>query len=153
MNPLPLLLPVIKAFEGLRLAAYKCPAGIWTIGYGATGPGIVSGTMWTAMQAEERLVFDANKYLLCALKLSPILARFPHAHAAIADFIYNLGPGRYSASTLKKRVDSMAFSEVRTELSKWVMGGGKKLPGLILRRNFEADLFERDLCRKEKRVA
>lgn len=131
------LLALIKRFEGCKLLAYLCPAGVWTIGWGSTGPGIKKGLRWTQEQADERLDKDAVVYWLGAVKLSPVLAGHETKHAAIADFCYNLGVGRYKASTLKKRIDEEDWEEAAEEIVKWVFGGGRKLPGLVLRREAE----------------
>lgn len=134
-------LELIRKFEGLRLIAYLCPAGVWTIGWGATGVGIKKGLKWTKEQADARLLKDAMVYWLGAVKYSPILAGSERKHAAIADFCYNLGTTRYKASTLKKRIDEGDWEEAAEELQKWVYGGGKKLPGLVLRRKAEVVLL------------
>ena len=75
------------------------------------------------------------------IKASPILLQNHLLLAAITDFAYNLGIGRYRASTLKKRVDADDLEGAATELRKWVYGGGKKLKGLVLRREDEIALF------------
>lgn len=136
-----ILCELIRKWEGLRLKAYRCPAGVATVGYGSTGSDITITTVWTLEQAESRLQQDAARSLLLALRHSPVLADQPKRHAAIADFIYNLGIGRYLASTLKRRVDAEDWAGAAGELSKWVWGGGKKLPGLVARREDEAKLM------------
>jgi lysozyme len=136
------LLALIRKFEGCRLKAYLCPAGVWTIGWGATGPGIKKGVEWKQWEADARLKKDAMVYWLAAVKLSPILAGNKCKHAAIADFCYNLGSSRYKASTLKKRVDEEDWEEAVYEIQRWVYGGGRKLRGLVIRRKAEAALLE-----------
>ena len=126
---------------GPALKAYKCPAGVWTCGYGSTGPDIGPATEWTIETAEFRMRQDAARVVAQAVKLSPILASYPFACAAVADFIYNLGSGRYKASTLKRRIDGHDWQGAAAELPKWVWGGGKKLPGLVIRREVEAQLI------------
>ncbi len=140
---------LIREFEGLRLKPYLCPAGVPTIGYGATrypyGKKVeLTDAPITAEDAESLLVFDAEQYAVAALKASPVLG-LPWNHqrlCAVADFCYNLGTTRYKASTLKKRVDAGDWEGAQRELGKWVFGGGKKLPGLIKRRAAEAALLE-----------
>lgn len=143
MTPTPLL-QLIRAFEGCRLRAYVCPAGVWTIGWGATGPGIQRGVEWDQITADARLKHDAAKYVAMALKLSPVLAAYPDKLAAIADFCYNLGPARYKASTLRRKVNAQDWDGAACELGKWVWGGGRKLPGLVKRRAAEAALLRQD---------
>ncbi len=133
------LYTLIRKFEGLRLKVYLCPAGVPTIGYGHTGPDVaMSVKPITVAQAEAYLVADVAKFIGATLRLSPILAQHPDKLCAIADFCYNLGAGRYKASTLKRCVDRGDWEEASIQLDKWVWGGGKKLPGLVARRKAEA---------------
>ncbi len=133
------LIPLIRIFEGLRLKAYLCPAGVWTIGYGSTGPDIYKGLVWTKAQAETRMLSDAEKYLSAARKLCPHLsgARL----AAVADFAYNLGAARLAGSTLRRKVNAGDIEGAAREFPRWVFAGGIKLSGLILRRDAERNLF------------
>lgn len=138
------LLTLIRKHEGLRLSPYRCPAGKATIGYGHTGIDVsMSMAPITLARAEELLAADAGQAIANALTYSPGLAGHPCKLAAIADFVFNLGAGRYRASTLRKRVDAEDWESAAIELQKWVWGGGKKLPGLIARRKEEADLLLR----------
>lgn len=137
-----ILLRLIKLFEGCKLKAYLCPAGVWTVGWGATGPGIEKGVQWTQDQADQRLDVDAAKYWLIALKASPKLALHPEIHEAIADFCYNLGGTKYRSSTLKKKIDEGDWDEACEQLERWVFGGGRKLPGLVARRLAERQVIE-----------
>jgi lysozyme len=61
--------------------------------------------------------------------------------AAIADFVYNLGIGSYTSSTLKKKVDANDWISAAVEIKRWDKAGGKVLKGLTIRRNKEADLI------------
>lgn len=134
---------LIRRFEGLRLKAYLCPAGVWTVGYGSTGPGIGPGVEWTAEQAEKRMQEDAQRFASAAIALCPVLPHTDEAKtAAIADFAYNLGATRLAGSTLRKRVNAHDWKGAQAELRKWVFAGGRKLPGLVLRREAEARLLD-----------
>ena len=135
------LFALIRRFEGLRLRAYLCPAGVPTIGYGSTGPDIKLGMTITAGEAEMIMRNDAARFAAAVLKLSPSLAAYPDRLSAIADFCYNLGVSRYKASTLRRKVDAGDWEAAARELQKWVWGGGRKLPGLIARREAEASLL------------
>lgn len=140
-----LLMGLIRRFEGLRLKAYLCPAGVWTIGYGSTtfgnGIKVKAGDVVSPAAAEAMMQQDSATFLLATCKLSPILFLEERKQAAIADFCYNLGTSRYKASTLRRRVNAGDWEGAAEELHKWVWGGGKKLPGLILRRKAEAVLL------------
>jgi lysozyme len=131
---------LIRRFEGLRLSAYQCPAGVWTCGYGSTGKDVVAGVKWTVDYAEQRMSDDAEYYERAAAKLCPSLRG--DSLAAIGDFAYNLGVTRLAASTLRRKINSGDLDGARIELAKWVRGGGKILPGLVIRRNVEAALLK-----------
>ena len=133
------LLKLIRRFEGLRLKAYTCPAGVLTCGYGSTGPDIKLDTEWTEDEAEARMQQDAARFLATAKKLCPALEG--DALAAMADFAYNLGSTRLKASTLRRRINAGDMAGARVELAKWVRGGGRILPGLVARRAAEAALL------------
>jgi lysozyme len=144
------LLELIKKYEGCHrrqadgtLIAYKCPAGVWTIGWGSTGRYIREGTVWTQQKADERLAKDAQVAIDAALKASPILAGKECKLAAISDFIYNCGAGAYAGSTLKKRVDAGDWISAVHEIKRWNKAGGKVLPGLTKRREDEAQLLQK----------
>jgi lysozyme len=142
LTALELLTNIIKDFEGLRLKAYKCPAGVWTVGYGATGKGINKDTVWTQEKADNKLHDMALQTLHEAIDASPILSyQSFEKQAAIADFIYNLGIGNYRSSTLKKRVDAMDWESARKEILRWDKANGKPLAGLTRRRKKECELL------------
>jgi len=134
-----LLHTLIKRFEGLHLMPYLCPAGVWTCGWGSTGPDVFPGKPWTREYADRRMEEDALFFARGALALCPSLQG--DQLCAIADFSYNLGLGRLRASTLRKRINAADNAGVITELNKWVFGGGKKLNGLVTRRRIEAMAF------------
>lgn len=135
------MLELIRRFEGLRLRAYYCPAGVLTCGYGSTGPDIKPDTVWTKEQAELRMRRDADVFAAGTLRLCPNLEG--PALAAVADFAYNLGLTRLKGSTLRRKVNAGDWAGARVELLKWVRGGGRVLPGLVLRRQVEAALLPR----------
>ncbi len=138
-----------KRFEGFhrvpkqdpyRAHPYICPAGYWTIGYGhlcdPKHPPI------TEAEAEIYLARDLQTALTATLRYCPVLATEPEGRlAAIVDFTFNLGAGRLQTSTLRRRVNQRDWYETASELSRWVYGGGRMLPGLIARRQSEAVLL------------
>ena len=133
------LTTLIKRFEGKRLKAYLCPAGVWTVGWGSTGKDVTKDTIWTNEQAEKRMSADTDLYLLAAKNLCPKIQ--DETHGAIADFTYNLGATRLAGSTLRRRLNAGDYEAAIRELKKWVWAGGKKLPGLVLRREAEASFM------------
>ena len=141
MSALELLIKLIKESEGCKLKAYKDCIGVVTIGWGQT-KGIKEGMIWTQNQADEDLIKTALEVLNQAIKASPILATVNmEKQAAIADFVYNLGIGSYTSSTLKKKVDANDWISAAVEIKRWDKAGGKVLKGLTIRRNKEAKLI------------
>lgn len=136
-----------KHFEGFRSKPYICPAGYWTIGYGTVyKPDGSRVTMDHApiskAEAEGWLLHELRyNYAVGVLRASPNLITNAGALGAMVDFAYNLGVGRYRASTLRRRIDAQDWDGAKQQLSKWVRGGGKVLPGLVRRRSAEARLF------------
>ena len=130
---------IIKSFEGLRLEAYRCPAGIPTIGWGHT-KGVRMGQHITREQAEDMLVEDIApiEHLLNALGINFRQCQFD----ALVSWIFNLGEGNFKQSTLLKKIMANAKDEeISDEIVKWVYAGKEPLPGLMNRRVMEAALF------------
>ena len=135
---------IVREFEGCRLEAYKCPAGVWTIGWGHTGPDAQPGLVWTQQQADVALDAELTNFRAAAVKLLPMLPRWPaHQQAALVSFTYNVGTGALEESTLRKRLlaGEDPVTVVREELPRWNKGGGGVLPGLERRRAAEVALF------------
>ncbi len=138
-----------KRFEGFhrvpkndpaRAYPYVCPAGYWTIGYGHLCDSEHKSI--TEVEAEVYLARDLQTALAATLRYCPVLATEPEGRlAAIVDFTFNLGAGRLQTSTLRRRVNQRDWDAAATELSRWVYGGGKVLPGLMARREQEAALL------------
>ncbi len=145
----PQAIELAKRFEGFhrvpkhdpqRAYPYICPAGYMTIGYGhlcdPKHPPI------TEVEAEVYLAGDLQTALAATLRYCPVLATEPEGRlAAIVDFTFNLGAGRLQTSTLRRRVNQRNWADVAKELRRWVYGGGKVLPGLVVRRGAEAALL------------
>jgi len=135
-----------RKFEGLHLPPYLCPAGVPTIGYGATyyedGTRVtLSDPPISRQRAEELLIWHIeNVYLPAVLKLCPDVDT-PERLAALIDFAFNLGVGNLRASTLRKRVNAKRWDDVRAELKRWTKAGGKELRGLVKRREAECALI------------
>ncbi len=130
---------LIRTFEGCRLMPYLCPAGVWTCGWGSTGPDVVPGQPWTQEYADRRMKQDAMRFVRGTLALCPRLTGT--RLCAIADMAYNTGLGALQASTLRRKVNAEDWDEAKTQLMRWVRGGGRVLPGLVRRRKAEADLI------------
>ena len=125
-----------QTFEGFFPKPYICPAGFWTIAWGhlctKDHPPV------TLEQGETYLSEDMMNALLATIRLCPVLmTEASDLLGSIVDFTFNLGAGRLQQSTLRRRINQRNWPEVRKELGKWVYGGGRKLPGLVLRRAAE----------------
>lgn len=137
-----------KHFEGFSSKPYICPAGYPTIGYGTVyKPNGIKVTLndqpISKDLAQEWLISELkNNYMVGVLKASPILIAYPKILGAITDFAYNLGVPRYRASTLRRKINEKDWEGAATELHKWVNGGGKRLPGLVRRRQAEAQYLD-----------
>jgi len=132
---------LLKKFEGCKLTAYRCPAGICTIGYGHTAsagaPPPRDGMTITQKQADDILSRDLVKFETAVHNMvhQPLNQ---HQFDVLVDFAYNAGIGNLQSSTLLKKVNAAKFDEVPAELMKWTKGGGKVLPGLVRRRQAES---------------
>ena len=113
-----------------------------TIGYGSTGPHITMKTPpISADTAEKMMQVDAAKFTSAAAALCPVVVGSPAQLAAVADFAYNLGATRLAGSTLRRKIAARDWHAAGVELMKWTRGGGKVLPGLVLRRAAERSLL------------
>lgn len=137
---------LLQKFEGCKLKAYKCPAGIWTIGYGHTSaagnPQVTDGSVISQTEAENILAKDLYSFergVLACVKV-PLSQ---HQFDVLVDFAYNAGLGALQKSTLLKKVNASDFDAVPAELMKWTKGGGKELPGLVRRRQAEIALWSK----------
>lgn len=135
-------LALIKRFEGFSATPYICPAGWWTIGYGAVrglgGHPVTAATPPVTEEEAETLlrrdVAIAERAVLRLITVPLSDGRFD----ALASFAFNLGGGALQRSTLRRKVNRGEHADVPDEFRKWVWGGGRKLPGLIRRREAEA---------------
>ena len=133
-------LALIKKFEGLELEAYKCAAGVWTIGYGHT-KGVEEGQTITKERAEELLIEELAEYenhVLSAVNNQLDQCMFD----AMVSWTYNLGPSNLRSSTLLKVLNNADYDAVPEQIKRWNKANGKILEGLIRRREAEALLFE-----------
>lgn len=136
---------LIKKYEGLYLQAYKCPAGVWTIGYGNTthpdGTPVKQGDTITEVQAEAYL----NDYLI--KNVYPVFAKIPFTltmwqKEALASLIYNWNAAGFLKSKLYKAICEKNWAEV---MRQWNFGLKNGLTGLVKRRAEELALFMRDV--------
>ena len=130
---------LIKRFEGCRLKAYRCPAGVWTIGYGHTG-NVKSTDVITQEKAEEILKRDLKVHEDNVKRVVKI-ALTQNQFDALVSFEYNVGYGAFANSTLLKLLNSGNYNAAAKQFERWVHVGDNILEGLIRRRNAEKELF------------
>lgn len=135
----------IKTFEGLRLEAYK-PVPTekhYTIGYGHYSDSIKKGARITRDYAEFLLRGDILKTERHINDLNLSIA--PHQFDALVSFVFNLGIKNLVESTLLKKIRAKApAEEIKAQFARWVYSNGKKLPGLVKRRAWEAEQWTKD---------
>jgi GH24 family phage-related lysozyme (muramidase) len=132
-------LNIIKHFEGLELTAYLCPANVWTIGYGHTKTA-KKGMKIDLATAETLLVNDLAEFEASIKKLVKVPLNQNQFDALVA-FVYNLGSGAFSKSTLLKLINENKMQEAAEQFLRWNKAAGKVLAGLTRRREAERLLF------------
>jgi lysozyme len=138
-------------FEGLALVAYQCGAGVWSLGHGHTS-GIVEGMTCTKAQAADWLAADMQ-HAFNVLDLHVVVPLTKNQRAALASFVFNVGPGRKGVkdgfvtlkngnrSTMLTRLNSGSYLAAADELPKWNLVAGKVSRGIVRRRAAERALF------------
>lgn len=137
---------LIKRFEGFRTKAYKCSAGVWTIGYGATyymdGTKVKEGDTITEAKAEELLNWMVEVQYGASVNNLVKVYITPYQHDALTSFAYNVGSGNLKTSTLLKKVNKNPEDpSIANEFAKWNKCNGKELAGLTRRRKAESELY------------
>lgn len=136
-------LELVKAFEGLFLTAYKCPAGVWTIGYGHTGLEHNDGTVYegrkiTEAEGESLLQYDLGKFAK-RVESGATVPLDDNQFAALVSFDFNTGG--FLDSTLRKKLNAGDYGGAAEEFLRWNKADGKELAGLTRRRKSERNLF------------
>lgn len=136
---------LIQEFEGLKLSAYRCSAGVPTIGYGNTvyenGSKVKMGDKITKERANTLFKLFADKFAADVLKLIKSKVS-QNQFNALVSFAYNVGIGNLKNSTLLKKVNINPDDEtIEIEFLKWVNAGGKRVQGLVNRRVAESKLY------------
>ncbi len=141
---------IIETFEGLRLKAYRCPAGVLTIGFGHTRDSegkldVKEGDVITQHQAEVMLEFDLQQYEQAVAKLAP--KANANQFSAFVSLAYNIGTAAFAKSTLLRLFNEGGPLAAAHRFADWRFGGKNKdgtpreLPGLVKRRAAEKALF------------
>ena len=138
---------LIKSFEGCKLKAYKCPAGIVTIGFGSTfypnkSPIKITDKLNSIQDAEDLLLVTLEDFEKNVSALFFNVTLNQNQFDALVSFAFNLGMGALAKSTLFKKIKvNPNDPTIEIEFNKWVNAGGKKLPGLVRRRKAESKLY------------
>lgn len=130
---------LIKSFEGLYLRAYRCPAGVLTIGWGST-EGVREGAVISEDEAEEMLHKELERFEEAVNHLVKVPLT-QHQFDALVSFSYNVGSRALEHSTLLRKLNDGDYNAVPAELGRWVRGGGRVLQGLVRRRRAEGMLW------------
>jgi len=145
LQPSDACVALAKDCEGFRARPYLCPAGVPTIGYGST---FYPGGRRVTMQDPPITELAADTMLRATLATFAQqvrdLVRVPMTQGQFdaLDFTYNLGAGKLASSTLLIKLNAGDYAGAAREFDKWVMAGGKPLPGLVKRRAAERQMFE-----------
>jgi lysozyme len=132
-----------RTFEGCKLSAYQDAGGVWTIGYGHTGIIACPGATIAQKDADDLLVHDLIVAGAAVERhVSPKVALTDNQFAALVDFVFNLGEGRFESSELLELLNRGDFAGAAGQFQRWCHQGGHILPGLQRRRNAELALFE-----------
>ena len=131
---------LIRKYEGLQLAAYICPGGKLTIGYGHTGPDVTDGRRIDAEEANELLGRDVERFERAVNELVTV-PMTQGMFDALISFSFNLGAGSLKSSTLLKKLNADDREGAADEFLKWNKAKGKVLAGLTARRESERELF------------
>jgi lysozyme len=129
-----------RSFEGLRLNSYQDCGGIWTIGYGHTGPEVHEGQRISELEAEALLRADLSTAIACVHRAVRVKID-QNQFDALVDFCFNTGRGNFLKSSLLRYVNLGEFASAVIQLGLWVHAGGEIVPGLVRRRAAEAALF------------
>lgn len=133
---------LIKKYEGCRLTAYKCPANVWTIGYGHT-KNVKKGMKITKAEAESYLKDDLNTYENAVNKYVKVPLN-QNQFDALVSFSFNCGTGALKTSTLLKKLNKKDYKGAANEFLRWNKANGKVLNGLTKRRKEERGLFMKE---------
>lgn len=129
-------LDLIKTFEGCRLKAYKCPADVWTIGYGHTGSDVKQGMVITQAEADRLLQQDLERFEKNVMKFNNKYHWNQNEFDALVSFAFNVGSiNQLTANKTRTK------AQIAQAMLLYNKAGGKVLPGLTKRRQAERQLF------------
>ena len=137
-------LAILRGAEHCRLAAYPDPGSggaPWTIGWGATGPGIHPGLVWTQADADARLAQDLAHLCAQMRQACGAAATTANQFGALCSLAYNIGFVNFLGSSVLRFHHAGEHHDAAAAFAAWDKGGGRVLPGLVRRRAAEAALY------------
>lgn len=141
MTPSEACAVMIKGFEGVRLAAYRDIGGVWTIGYGHTGPDVTPGLVITLERAEELFAGDLAQAGIETDELLDGASVTQGQFDALTSFAFNLGAHALMGSTLLEKIWQGDLAGAADEFLRWDHVGGLVVQGLLRRRKAEREMF------------
>jgi lysozyme len=145
MKPSEQAIHFLKKWEGCNLTAYKDVGGIWTVGYGCTGPQIKEGTVWSQEEADRELearVATIGRILSKCIVPSLNQNQFD----ALVALSFNIGQGAFRGSTLLRLINTREYDKAPEQFLRWNHVGGQVVAGLTARRQAEAELFSKPVA-------
>lgn len=137
---------LIAKYEGLSLKPYQCPAGRWSIGYGSTklldGTPVTANTAPLTQQQADALLMHTIESLQGEIHKVVKVTLTPNQLAALTSLSYNIGISNFRGSTLLKELNAGHLRAASEQFLRWVHCGARVLPGLVVRRRAEKDLFD-----------
>lgn len=127
-------------YEGLRRTAYQDSGGVWTIGYGHTGPDVTPGKTITDLQAEVLLRGDLRSAIDCVNQCVKVAVE-QHQFDALVDFAFNAGRGALTRSALLAKLNAKDFAGAARQFGLWINVNGQPNRGLQRRRAAETSMF------------
>jgi lysozyme len=138
---------LIRTFEGLKLKAYLCPAGVPTIGIGTTvypdGRKVRLGDTITQAQAVDYLRHDLEWCYACVSKTTPTTTQ--PQFDALCSLTYNIGCGGFAKSTVAREHRAGNYEQAADAFLLWNKAAGRVLPGLVSRREAEREIYRSGL--------
>ena len=133
-------LDILKEFEGLRLVAYRCSAGVPTIGYGWTS-GVKMGDVWTREKAEHMLLEGVKPYEKAVQEAIGDAKTSQNQYDAMVSLCYNIGPGNFKKSSVARLHREGKYAQAAAAFMMWIKSKNRIIGGLIKRRNKEKVLY------------
>jgi lysozyme len=128
---------LVSPSEGLVTKTYLDPVNIVTSCRGHVGPELKLGQTFTVDQCDEVFAKDLIKHDKQLMSVVKVPFKSDYQHAAMLSFVYNVGIGNFSSSTMLKRLNARNYGGACLELTRWIYAKGKKLNGLVTRRTKE----------------